>query len=72
VRTVSSRIEELERATGANVCRCGVDKVTGKPGRDVRFVIDTSGGPFVPKFCPECGRQVNFTFNIGTAGRGDE
>jgi hypothetical protein len=38
----------------------------------VRFTIDTSGKPFVPEFCPGCGRQVNFTFNIGTVGRGDE
>jgi hypothetical protein len=66
-----TRLDKIESVMGAKPCRCGVDKVTGKPVGEVEFVIDTNpeGKPFVPEFCPECGRQINFTLNIGTPGK---
>ena len=69
--SIATRLDKIEQAMGTNACRCGVDKVTGKLVRDVRFVIDKNpeGKPFVPRYCPECGRQINFTLDIGTPGK---
>jgi hypothetical protein len=73
MRSVGSRIEILERATGAGVCPgCGRDAQGEYPDPGaVEFELYTDGRPVEPGRCPECGRPgVVVTLDIGDLGHG--
>ena len=67
MQSVSSRIEQLERATGAGACEvCGRD-AAGK--FTAAAEVEIHAGTVEPQACPRCGRPgIIVTLNISGAG----
>ena len=61
MKSLEKRIEKLEQKRGIACLTCGYD---GTPITEVKIVEHVEG----PKNCPECGRLLWFTMDIGDLG----
>ncbi len=62
--SIHTRLRALERLQGEECPECGA----GQIGGPVTFVVLDEASPESPKECPQCGRVLRFTLDIGEAG----